>query len=127
MGWWIILCTICMHLQLGTPYRCCLVRDSGPRSDIVNALFSCLQCKDSGRIGSPELLRYAKLSGFDGTDDDWAEEYEDLCAEQGWDKVGLSRSEFSTLMSDEAMGSDEELKAILMELRMPQKRTASAL
>ena len=29
---------------------------------------------------------YAKLSGFDGDDDDWAEEYEDLCAEQGWNK-----------------------------------------
>ena len=29
---------------------------------------------------------YAKLSGFDGDDEDWAEEFEDLCAEQGWNK-----------------------------------------
>lgn len=94
------------------------------RSDVVNALFNCLQCKDTGRIGSQELQRYAKLSGFDGDDDDWAEEYEDLCAEQGWNKEqGLSRAEFSVLMNDDAMGADEELKAILMELRMPQKRT----
>eukprot|EP00435_Cladocopium_sp_Y103_P020825 s2652_g5.t1 len=72
------------------------------RSDVVNALFNSLQCKDTGRIGSQELQRYAKLSGFDGDDDDWAEEYEDLCAEQGWNKEqGLSRAEFSVLMNDD--------------------------
>ena len=30
---------------------------------------------------------YAALSGFDGDDDDWLEEYGDLCEDQGWDKA----------------------------------------
>ncbi|CAK8992285.1 Uncharacterized protein SCF082_LOCUS3046 [Durusdinium trenchii] len=94
------------------------------RADIVDALFISLKCKDTGRIGSQELHRYAKLSGFDGDDDDWAEEFEELCAEQGWDKEeGLGHHEFLVLMENESMGSDQELKAMLLELRMPPKRT----
>ncbi|CAJ1394051.1 unnamed protein product [Effrenium voratum] len=87
-------------------------------------MFNCLQNVDTGRIGCSELRRYAVLSGFEGDADEWAEEYEDLCADQGWSKdTGISRLEFAGLMKDEQMGSDEELKAILMELRMsPKKR-----
>ncbi|CAJ1398336.1 unnamed protein product [Effrenium voratum] len=94
------------------------------RSDIITAMFNCLQNVDTGRIGCSELRRYAVLSGFEGDADEWAEEYEDLCADQGWSKdTGISRLEFAGLMKDEQMGSDEELKAILMELRMsPKKR-----
>lgn len=77
-----------------------------------------------GRIGSRELQRYAKLSGFDGDDEDWAEEYRELCLDHGWDEeLGLNEEDFLHLMADEElMGPLEELRAVLMELRMPLKR-----
>ena len=34
----------------------------------------------------PRGSGYAVLSGFEGDADEWAEEYEDLCADQGWSK-----------------------------------------
>ncbi|CAE7444576.1 unnamed protein product [Symbiodinium natans] len=98
------------------------------RSDIITALFNCLKSSETGRIGCEELQRYAALSGFDGDDDDWLEEYGDLCEDQGWDKdIGLAHEDFMGMLEDDSMGSDEELKAMLMELRMPRKRGARTL
>eukprot|EP00439_Symbiodinium_sp_Y106_P065657 s162_g10.t1 len=93
------------------------------RSDIISALFNCLKSRETGRIGCEELQRYATLSGFDGDDEDWSEEYHELCEEKGWDKdIGLAHDDFMALLEDDSMGSDDELKAMLMELRMPRKR-----
>ncbi|CAE7025239.1 unnamed protein product [Symbiodinium sp. KB8] len=84
------------------------------KSDIISALFNCLKSRETG---------YATLSGFDGDDDDWSEEYHELCEEKGWDKdIGLVHDDFMALLEDDSMGSDDELKAMLMELRMPRKR-----
>ena len=111
---------------------------------------------------------YATLSGFDGDDDDWSEEYHELCEEKGWDKAAPPASVITATASiqdpdrtsawsmmiswpcwktnlgmnhwvirrtkllcsqslrgwtsEDSMGSDDELKAMLMELRMPRKR-----
>eukprot|EP00931_Biecheleriopsis_adriatica_P060565 TRINITY_DN36389_c0_g1_i1.p1 TRINITY_DN36389_c0_g1~~TRINITY_DN36389_c0_g1_i1.p1 ORF type:complete len:1551 (+),score=442.46 TRINITY_DN36389_c0_g1_i1:72-4655(+) len=88
------------------------------RSQILASMFSVLDSSKSGVVSSSEMLRYAKLAGFDGDDEDWEQEWKDMCEENGWDADGATREEFETLLADEP---DDHLKEILLNLQPNSK------
>ena len=89
-----------------------------PRSKLISDIFLVLDPLGSSRLLSAQLHRYAILSGFDGDDEDWAEEFKDLCESEGWNAdEGVSQAEFAAFLADDSMGSDAEFQALLAELQ----------
>jgi hypothetical protein len=90
------------------------------RQDLVRELYDMLDVDDSGKLAAREFLVFASLCGFEGTAEEWAQEYKALCNFRGWDtEAGATLDEFEKLVSDKsftAFCEDEELLEMIAEL-----------
>eukprot|EP00438_Fugacium_kawagutii_P021044 Skav222600 [mRNA] locus=scaffold5038:1663:2559:+ [translate_table: standard] len=85
------------------------------RSQLIDAIFTLLDVKKDNVLHSTELQDYAMFTGFDGTDEEWQEQYQEMCSSFGWDGArGISRDQFEDLVGDSSETSDEELRRILL-------------
>eukprot|EP00930_Biecheleria_cincta_P103898 TRINITY_DN9600_c0_g3_i1.p1 TRINITY_DN9600_c0_g3~~TRINITY_DN9600_c0_g3_i1.p1 ORF type:complete len:1887 (+),score=453.55 TRINITY_DN9600_c0_g3_i1:247-5907(+) len=97
------------------------------RQGLIDAVFDELDSNKTGNLSSSNFKHYAELSGFDGTDDDWLPEFQDLCKEQGWDsEIGVSIGQFAEFVGDPSNTSDAELKEMLGSLASRHKAAAGS-
>lgn len=90
------------------------------RHDTAGALFAVL-AGDAGHLSSDSMLRFARMSGFDGEAAEWDEEFRLLCEQWGRQPdEGIDRDLFLRLVDDESdrgcYCSTEELDTMLGEL-----------
>lgn len=93
---------------------------SASRMSLVHAVFKALDADVDGKLNEAEMRRFAEQTGFDGSSEDWAEEYTSLCAENGCNgsiDVGF----FAHLVNDSSNEtgcycSDNELQSMLASL-----------
>ncbi|CAJ1365616.1 unnamed protein product, partial [Effrenium voratum] len=82
---------------------------------IYQAFQSLRNAEAEAVLGSEELRYFAMQTGWEGSDLEWAEEFQALCLEQGRDK-GLDLAAFGRIVDDRSERgcycSDEELRAI---------------
>jgi len=87
------------------------------RFELVTAFFFALDDEERNVLGPRELHRYAQLTGFEGTDDQWDEEYLTLCNENGWEpSYGVELNQFAAAVNDEGnrcYAMDQELIGML--------------
>lgn len=99
-----------------------------PRSEMVTALFQVLDKNKNGCLFSDEIFVYAAALEYPGSAEDFREEYDDICTELKCDaKVGLDKSMFDKLVSDEEgnfHADDAKLKEILQNLQSPQAKAS---
>lgn len=99
---------------------------SESRAELVNAVFTALRRStgagndSAGPIGVKEMKRFAVFTGFDGSDQEWAEEFKLICQEAGSSTNSLTLYQFQKLVDDEGDGgsfcANDELKNCLREL-----------
>jgi len=78
-------------------------------------IFMGLDAGHSGRLKNAEMRRFATFSGFDGGEEDFDEEYQQLCEDQQCDpKEGITEVAFLRLINDE---SDRGCFCNIAELR----------
>jgi len=93
----------------------------GPRRRLVDEVFHLCDRDEDGRLKQHEMLRFAELTGFEGKEEEWDEEYRLLCADHGLDtQLGIGKDEFARLVDDESDAgqycSVDELKEMLEKL-----------
>lgn len=95
------------------------VGTSPARAELVKSVFSTLS-SGAGSLGEAEMRRFAVFTGFEGSDEDWAEEFKLICAEGGG-TTGLDLAHFGRLVDDAGDTGchcgDGELQEILAELQ----------
>jgi len=109
------------------------------RETLKKQLFDLWDQDGDGALKKPELLQLAKATGFDGTDEEWTEEYPGMCAEKGCSpEDGLAEAAVMVLLDDDSdVGcyfTDQELFEILRDssastsvgVSVPSAPTASA-
>eukprot|EP00931_Biecheleriopsis_adriatica_P122425 TRINITY_DN97415_c0_g1_i1.p1 TRINITY_DN97415_c0_g1~~TRINITY_DN97415_c0_g1_i1.p1 ORF type:complete len:213 (-),score=38.16 TRINITY_DN97415_c0_g1_i1:98-694(-) len=90
------------------------------RAEVVEAIHRALG-EGAPRLDSRHMLRFAKLSGFDGSEQDWNDEFSALCQELGFSaSSGLSVADLLRLVNDKSTAdgyySDDELQRLQKEL-----------
>ncbi|CAE8678105.1 unnamed protein product [Polarella glacialis] len=94
-------------------------KDSDSRSEVVREVFKRLDTNRAGFLSAQDMLPFANHTGFDGSDADWAEEFQSLCSEPG-SSQGVGVEHFARLVDDESDDgcycSDEELRDLLAKL-----------
>lgn len=102
-------------LGLHRTARAASLNPSMNRNDLKSSIFNALDQDGDRRLGSSEMRRFAELSGFEGDDADWQEEYQMLCDPQGCDF-----NAFGQLLDDDSEDglfiSDAELVDMMEEL-----------
>eukprot|EP00434_Breviolum_minutum_P022840 symbB.v1.2.020152.t1/scaffold1642.1/size107908/11 len=84
------------------------------RPELIDAVFRLLDVKRENALHSSEVQEFAMFTGFDGNDEEWREQYQELCSDFGWEAAsGISREQFEDLIGDEKETTDEELRQIL--------------
>jgi len=90
------------------------------RSEVVETIFSRYDVDGDGHLCSSELRAFAEAAGFDGDDQEWADEYRQLLAVNSGgctEEKGVHRVAFCRLISDVSgeglYCTDEELLGIL--------------
>eukprot|EP00435_Cladocopium_sp_Y103_P019468 s2652_g4.t1 len=83
-----------------------------PRHELINEAFTSLDVLRKNSLGSREFRRYAELTGYDGGDEFWDEQYQELCEDYGWTP--------DDFIGDESNSTDEELRELVSELRLRQ-------
>jgi len=74
-----------------------------PREEVQKAIFVALDADGDHRLSCAELLRFAQLCGFDGDDEAWNEEFEELCeTHAGSNQVGPTEAQFRALLDDDS-------------------------
>merc|ERR1740123_2394953 len=86
------------------------------RKALVDAAFQGLDARDAGSLGCSDLLRFARVMGFNGDEAEWRREYLTISTSLGTDpKAGLDCKAFSHLVNDNALGcfcTAEDLQCI---------------
>mmetsp|Transcript_4486 Transcript_4486/g.12630 ORF Transcript_4486/g.12630 Transcript_4486/m.12630 type:complete len:168 (+) Transcript_4486:64-567(+) len=87
----------------------------------ILSLFNLLDRHKLGRLSWKEMWPFAQACGFDGSETEWADEYQKTCQRYDWNaKIGPDHCDFKRLLDDErGVGhcTDDELKAVLSTLR----------
>jgi len=102
------------------------------RSELVREVFALLDRDRDERLNQVEMKRFAQMTGFCGTDEDWADAYGLLCRESGGDPLaGVDAALLAKLVDDESEESGcycstKELRGMLRELRHPGVRHQDA-
>jgi len=94
------------------------------RADLIGEIFSALAGRQCGTLGSAEMRRFATLTGFEGSDAQWREEFQLLCEEKRCNPSrGIDQSSFLALVNDESDAgcycNDGELQEIHRRLVVP--------
>jgi len=93
------------------------------RAQLVSAIFKECDADGDALLGCKELQRFAELTGFGGSDCEWASAFEQLCQECGANPAhGVDERLLAGLLDDRSEESgcyqtDDELRAILSRLR----------
>lgn len=93
------------------------------RAELVRRVFLALQKSASpdvaGRLGEAEMRRFAAFTGFEGSAEEWSEEFALICSESGGGST-LDLAHFRRLVDDEGDSgcycADGELRQCLSEL-----------
>lgn len=90
------------------------------RQSLKKRIFRRCDKDGDGHLKKAEMRDLAGLVGFDGSDEEWAEEYEKLCSEHGIDPhAGVPESAVMALLDDESDSgcycTDKELMQLLGE------------
>eukprot|EP00408_Alexandrium_pacificum_P062630 CAMPEP_0171159466 /NCGR_PEP_ID=MMETSP0790-20130122/3053_1 /TAXON_ID=2925 /ORGANISM="Alexandrium catenella, Strain OF101" /LENGTH=193 /DNA_ID=CAMNT_0011623963 /DNA_START=1 /DNA_END=579 /DNA_ORIENTATION=- len=73
------------------------------RTEMIDGIFRALDVSRTGRLGSREMRRFADLSGFDGDDADWEQEFPLLCKDvSSSESKGIDRATFMRMVDDES-------------------------
>jgi len=100
-----------------------------PRDELVEVLFWKLDYEGSkgGRLGSPEMRRFATMCGFIGNDARWESEFAALRDHHRWGPVGLDISEFARYVdAEDSSGycTTPELQCMCKGMRYVRGQTA---
>eukprot|EP00747_Dinoflagellata_sp_TGD_P116370 gnl/TRDRNA2_/TRDRNA2_172360_c2_seq1.p1 gnl/TRDRNA2_/TRDRNA2_172360_c2~~gnl/TRDRNA2_/TRDRNA2_172360_c2_seq1.p1 ORF type:complete len:676 (-),score=163.69 gnl/TRDRNA2_/TRDRNA2_172360_c2_seq1:215-2191(-) len=92
------------------------------REDTLRKVFKACDQDGNARLSALEMLTFAQHTGFDGSAEDWEQEFVMLCSDQGVDPIaGIDFEAFARLVDDESDSgcfcSDEELVAMLEKLQ----------
>ena len=95
------------------------MEDSSSRRAVVRDVFHALEKFSRGYLTAQDMRPFANHTGFDGNDQDWAEEFKALSAESG-NPQGIPLAFFERLVDDESDNgcycTDAELKDLLAKL-----------
>jgi len=98
----------------------CKLETSLERKEKSAELFKALDTTGTSLLGSQQLLPLAELIGFEGTDEEWVQEYNTLSQRYGWDpQIGAGKEEFTRMVDDEGSSAhldDFELRLLKAEL-----------
>ncbi|CAK0826777.1 unnamed protein product, partial [Prorocentrum cordatum] len=99
------------------------------REAMVREVFRLCDLDGDGFLAQAEMCAFARETGFDGSDQDWQEEYGALCEEHGQDPaVGVPVELLARLVDDDSDNgchcTDSELKEMLE--RLSRSNDASA-
>lgn len=94
--------------------------DTPARGKLILEAFRACDADGNGWLSTGEMRAFARWTGFDGSDEEWAEEYRLLCSEHGADEaVGIDVAVFRTLANDASDSgchcTNEELQEIAVE------------
>ncbi|CAJ1339307.1 unnamed protein product [Effrenium voratum] len=95
------------------------VASSNRRQWLILQVFRMLDLDEDGLLQQRELRGLADLMGFDGSDADWAQQYQQLCADMKVQKSqGFDVPHFTDLLNDEkgCPAADDKLFEALIEL-----------
>lgn len=88
--------------------------DKLSKEQLISALFKALDTSEEGFLSASKFHRFAEADGYDGSDEEWLSEFNDMCNEKGWDKEkGIDRSQFAELMDER---EDDTLAELLGKL-----------
>ena len=97
------------------------------RRSMIQAIFTTLDNAKSGLLSAEDVRAYAEQTGFEGSDADWAEQYEAMCQHFGWTKDGgITRDQFSELIEDDDETDDDELRQAMLNLQMQAGKSGRA-
>eukprot|EP00933_Yihiella_yeosuensis_P015063 TRINITY_DN13260_c2_g1_i2.p1 TRINITY_DN13260_c2_g1~~TRINITY_DN13260_c2_g1_i2.p1 ORF type:complete len:304 (-),score=98.53 TRINITY_DN13260_c2_g1_i2:6-917(-) len=88
------------------------------RSDLKIAVFRLLDRDKNGFLDKKELKPFVCQTGFEGSDDEWSEEYALLCGDLACNEArGIREAQFLDMVDDESDNgchcSDEELRTMI--------------
>jgi Ca2+-binding EF-hand superfamily protein len=91
------------------------------REALIHAAFRALDGDQDGFLSLWEMHAFSKHIGFDGSNEDWEDEYKILCCEQQIDPArGIDVKLFAKLVNDQSdqgcFCSDEELRTLIKSL-----------
>ena len=91
----------------------------GKRDDLLQRVFKALNFSGNGYLASEEMRPFAEATGFDGSDQDWKQEFE-LLKQECKAGPGISLEDFKRLANDQSDDgcycSDSDLQALLARL-----------
>jgi Ca2+-binding EF-hand superfamily protein/predicted GNAT family acetyltransferase len=105
------------------------------REDLVKRLFSLCDVDRDGYLNKKQMHEFAQHTGFDGSDEDWAQEFQSLCSFMSCTTaVGIDPPSFARLVDDESdqgcYCTDAELQDMIAKLeragRTVQPATSSS-
>ena len=86
------------------------------RLELIKAVFNALDTGGNGLLTVADMRPFADQTGFNGSDQDWQQEFEQLCGEHG-SREGIAVDGFAALVNDSSdegcYCTDEELGKLL--------------
>eukprot|EP00930_Biecheleria_cincta_P092427 TRINITY_DN8233_c0_g1_i1.p1 TRINITY_DN8233_c0_g1~~TRINITY_DN8233_c0_g1_i1.p1 ORF type:complete len:2246 (+),score=491.91 TRINITY_DN8233_c0_g1_i1:182-6919(+) len=102
--------------------------DSQKRTELIREVFGALDGDKDGHLTAVEMKPFAIHTGFAGSDQDWADEFKELCAESGAAPKGVSLAQFENLVNDDSDNgcycAFDELQSMLDKLPKPSNQPA---
>jgi Ca2+-binding EF-hand superfamily protein len=95
--------------------------DAVERKHLILTCFRALAQDGQGTMTNRDLMRMAEILDFDGEEEDWADVFEELCEEFGWEADrGITAEQFAEFCNSEesSMGytTNEDLQEVLDKL-----------
>eukprot|EP00408_Alexandrium_pacificum_P021106 CAMPEP_0171184912 /NCGR_PEP_ID=MMETSP0790-20130122/16027_1 /TAXON_ID=2925 /ORGANISM="Alexandrium catenella, Strain OF101" /LENGTH=785 /DNA_ID=CAMNT_0011649911 /DNA_START=56 /DNA_END=2410 /DNA_ORIENTATION=- len=99
---------------------------SAQRWKLQRSIFRALDQDGDGRLSCTELMPFAVLAGFDGSEEDWTEDFADLCeTHAGGDEGGPTLPCFRAMLDDLSKNGfyckDEELAGLYEKIQYHEK------
>jgi len=99
-------------------------RSKRDRPSLVKALFQTLDANNEGRLGPEELRRYAEMCGFEGTEDEWATHYAEVCNDYGINaRGGANPEQFAKIMDNKAGQADVDSEDLVKMIEEAKAQT----
>ena len=96
------------------------------RWDLLTAAFEALNWTGTGQLSADEMRPFANETGFEGTDEEWTEEFKMLLQECG-ENAGITLPNFAKLANDTSEDgcycSDQDLRKLITSLEEARAET----
>lgn len=104
---------------------------SSNRTKLIGSLFALLDKNHDRYLDVEELRVFAAFQGFDGTEEEWRVDYEELCKEHHHNPIlGVPREGFEVMLEDKSDSGcfceDDEIEGFLHELQTANSVAAEA-